>query len=907
MSYIANQYNHATPLSSTTSLFGESVAVQDKKYFTLFDNVLDGSYVLIDGDVGIWGSSVAGADGILPTPFVLTVKETLTLNAIRVVGSSRCYPVDFTIKLYDGTWVLQTFTITGNNAQEYVHYLPRTYEVTQYEITVTRVSAPSVAVIYNSYNPGYIKRSDAVTAAVSDVSEASSLHDMMRVDALLVTGTSRSTDIAFQSFSSDALPVSATEARTYNIGVSVSDTLPTRVINEGSEVVNSMLDEGDTANVRQVGTSSINNTIEVTTDALKTKLNEDTSHVINDIDSVNDVCPVNVVGVAKSSLDNIHSAMKKPSRRIYGKVYITYTDPMLSSETSVESSGAAYNSVPMQILDSSTAAEDRFFRLYDNDLTGNYVVSDDRSQVGWVSKQLSNADGTFDTAPYMRISFSERPITDLQVIFDAEYGAIATDFHVDYVQADGNTVRRSFTDNDQGAVTITDTVARVVAIVITIIKVSKPGYPASILEVPTLSTRLYAGYENESQLVSIDLLEELTYEDEIEALGGISANEVTVKLDNSKGEFFFNNPDSVVASSLRRNRKIVPWLGVELIPGEIEWYTLGTFWSYKWDVPVESLVATVVGFDTLGLLDTTSFTKHVMQMNKSLGQLVEYILDDAKQSLSFIEHLIDPALYDIIIPYAWFAAGSHTEALRKLSLCYPMHIYCDRDGAICAAPQKLHLDYHYDTWSDSTNVISKKYSSLHTTLPNIINVEVKNPTVVADTQLATDSLTFNVSQISTRTLNFSKPYISDIRVDVTCDASVAYSYEVYSWGIVLNFTGSGIVYGISCTGTTLDVSNSASISRRDDNSIRLNGAISRDISSDFIQTSEHAIALINRLASLSEQDKYDVEVTYRGDIALTINDPILLLDGLAPDNRYNIKRHELFWNGGLSGVAHLNT
>ena len=76
-------------------------------------------------------------------------------------------------------------------------------------------------------------------------------------------------------------------------------------------------------------------------------------------------------------------------------------------------------------------------------------------------------------------------------------------------------------------------------------------------------------------------------------------------------------------------------------------------------------------------------------------------------ALDFIEYDIDPSLYDIVIPYAWFEAGSHAAALRKISMCYPMHIYCDRAGRICARPQKLHLDYYYDTWKDSTNVIEK--------------------------------------------------------------------------------------------------------------------------------------------------------------------------------------------------------
>ena len=134
-----------------------------------------------------------------------------------------------------------------------------------------------------------------------------------------------------------------------------------------------------------------------------------------------------------------------------------------------------------------------------------------------------------------------------------------------------------------------------------------------------------------------------------------------------------------------------------------------------------------------------------------------------------------------------------------------------------------------------------------------------------------------------------------------------YTYEVYSWCISIVFTGSGTVRSIACSGNVVDISSSSVVTQRDDMSVYVNGAVTRDISSDFIQTRELAATILERVFSLSENDKYDANVEYRGDIALTINDPIRLLDGIAPDNRYNIKRHKLFWNGALSGSADLNT
>lgn len=629
------------------------------------------------------------------------------------------------------------------------------------------------------------------------------------------------------------------------------------------------------------------------------------SHIVNVIDRTVD--RVAVAAAPHSEIINVHTKMKEPSRRIYGKVYITYADPMLDSETAVSTNMEAYNSNKEQTIDGVYAADTSLFTLYDNALDGSFKVMTALSQVGWVSGGVSDEYGYFSEAPYLRIDFSARVVLPLTVHFDDSRGCVAEEFTVEFVQNDGTSVVETVTGNTSAIVHVNNDTILAKAVIISVLKVTKPNFPVVILEVPVTSTILYRGYQDVSDLVSIDILEELTYDDEIEALGGVSANEATIVLDNSNGDFYFNNDKSAISKMLRRNRKIEPWLGVEIKPGEIEWYKQGTYWSYRWNVPVGNLTATVLGFDTIGLLGSTTFEEHHMYVDKSLGELIDIVLTDAKKQLSFIAWKVDAALYDIVVPFAWFEPSNHAAALRKISQSYPMHIYCDKDGNICAAPQKLHLEYFYDTWSDSTNVMSKQYNSLYTALPNVVNVTVCIPHESTGAELVNDTLPFNVASVTTRKLKFNKPYISDIVVTMDKDSTVNYSYAVYSWGIEFTFGGTGNVRSIKCVGTALDVSNTAVLTQRDDDSIRLNGAIPRDVQSDFIQTSTIAQLILDRIFSLSATDKYDVSVTYRGDIALSINDPIILLDGIAPDNRYNLRRNQLFWNGTLTGTADLNT
>ena len=888
MSYVANQYNYSTPLQSATALTDAKVTVTDNKYFTLFDNKLDGSYKPIVGNAGLWGSSIASADGVLPEPFVVTVTEALTINAISVVGSTYCYPVDFTIELYNGNALIHTYTKEGNTLPSVTCAFYANYSITHYVISITKLSSAGVARVYSAYQSWYVKLKDDIKLA-------------LRNDTDNITST---------QYSTDSLVVNAMSDSDSTVVAHGKDTAIIAAYHNSS-ILNVIDKRTINIPIAPRISSHIVNRIDKTFDGYSVSLSADTSHVINKAKSVDNLlCTCTGSVSLDSDLVNIHSAMKATTRRIYGKVYITYTDPLLEKTTdNIEVSSEAYNSNHMQVTDGVSDADNAFFTLYENDLTGTYKVSGADEQVGWTSAATSDSDGYFSTAQKLTLKVSSRPLSDFSISFDAKRGNIAKDFYVEFEQADGSVVTKAYTDNTEATVkVILDTaISNVVGITIGVTRVSKANYPVTIVEIPTTSRFLYTGYQDNSDLVSIDLLEELTYNDDIEALGGVSANEVKVTIDNTRRLFNLNNPASPFSKQLRRNRKVEPYLGTEIIPGEIEWYSLGTYWSYSWDVPPGSLTASVTAFDTIGLLGITSYKNHTVQFNKSLGYLIDYVLNDAKQILPFLVWHVDESLYDVIVPYAWFNHGSHAAALRKICESYPMHIYCKRDGSIAAAPQQLHVDYYYDVWSDSTNIIDKSYSSLYTVLPNVINVKVISPLLKKSDELVSSSVAFNVVDSPVQVLTFSQPYISDLIVDIDCDYSVDYTYSVYSWGIEFAFAGTGTVRSIRCLGTSLDVSNTSIITKRDEDSITANGVVTRDVSADFIQTSSTAAYIMHRLFELANYDNYDVDVEYRGDISLSINDPILMLDSIAPSNKYIIKRHQLTWDGSLTGSANLNT
>ena len=436
---------------------------------------------------------------------------------------------------------------------------------------------------------------------------------------------------------------------------------------------------------------------------------------------------------------------------------------------------------------------------------------------------------------------------------------------------------------------------------IIVYSVSKPNHPVTISELTIASSVLY----DNSTLMSIDMLEELSYEDSNEVLGSISANEVTVVFDNSKKDFYFNNPDSLIAGQLKRNRKVVPYLGVN-IDGTVEWYCLGVYWTYKWTVPVGSLTATAVAFDTMGLLDTTFFN-HQVYYNKSIGQLLEIILDDAVSIVDQITYRIDPALYDVTIPVAWFAYASHMQALKRIAASYFVDIYCDRAGAVVCSLHTQTITDTYDTWSDSTNVMTKDYPTLHNPAANYIEVAITD----AHTELHAEALNYttpiSVDGAQEYTFNFSSPYVDNATITVDCDATVQYTYVIYGWGIAVNVSGTGTIRQIRVVADILKVEQKSTVISKDSARISLDGKMPASVASDFIQTSDRAKDIADTMLAAINSDKYNVEATYRGDIALSISDPIKLNNGIAPSDKYSIKRHSLYWDGGLSGKATLNT
>lgn len=598
---------------------------------------------------------------------------------------------------------------------------------------------------------------------------------------------------------------------------------------------------------------------------------------------------------------NIHTVMRSPFRRVYGKMAITYSNPLVDDSVVFGCSSQGYNSRLEDVSNAKRNYDLNYFTLYDNKLDGTFKLMGS-ADIGWFSSTLSDSTGSFATPEFVSFSFMPRLMTSLTIVGDTVKQNYPVDFVVT-VRSNGVDTTHNIVGNTKAEYTLPGgSLADVEYVKVSISKISRPGFPAAITEIPITSTQHYS----EEDLMSFDLLEELTYEDDIQALGGVSANELSAVLNNTNKDFYFNNEKSLVAKQLKKNRKVVAWLGAEVVPGSIEWYKLGVFWTYNWEVPVGSLTARLVAFDTLGLLNTLPYENHQVYSNKSIGYMAEAILNDAKLKLPSLAFSVDQSLYDVTIPKAWFFAGSYMLALNRLAGCYPMHVYCDRDGGIRVAAHAGAYLHPYDTWKDADTIIGKSYPTLYTTAPNVLNVSISSVTS-ASSEVLRYTNSFVVNGPMSEPYLFMGPVENVSSVAVDCDAGVTYTYTAYSWGLRVNFDGSGTVRSIVASGTSLTLAVNAVHTKTNATSVQLDGPIRRDIVHDFIQTPEHAALVANAVMQAALTDKYCVEVDYRGDIAIALNDPVVIKDGIATTDHYRVRRQELFFNGALSGKALLNT
>jgi len=597
-------------------------------------------------------------------------------------------------------------------------------------------------------------------------------------------------------------------------------------------------------------------------------------------------------------MTNIHTVMDSMDRKILAKVEIVYTDPMMDQSIAIAASSTAYPTSAQQTANNVLAPAYKWFSLHNNKLDGTFHPMSGES-VGWWSGVVSNGSGVFAIAPKLAVNFDPRPVYLLQVVGDDLLNEYPVDFIIKlYDSTDVLIHSEAVTGNSEvNWQKPVEPILNVAKAELEIQKINKANSTAKVQEFFTVVKEEYLA----DNLLSIRLLEELEYK--IGAgLGNISANEIVVRFDNSERYFDAGNPESPLKDLLRKNRKLKAWFGAEVVEGEIEWHPAGVFFTQKWFSPENELWAEVSAWDRMEMLRNSEFNSEVYP-NKSLGELAEIVFQDA--GLTPEEYEIDSALYNIVIPWAWFEKSSHRDALQVIVNAGLAVAYCDRYGKI--ALKVISPDPNPMFEFDMDNIFGKDNPSSEDEI-NYVEV-VSSPRKPGNLEYVHDDSDevelLPGDKLSITYFYSSSPVVDAEMTEITAGADISIlEYKAYSWGMSVVFENTGAtaqtISNVKIAGKKLNVEGAKLAVAKDEKGIRDNGklGLQSPIKNNLIQTLSIAQAIANSLLESNKMARRDATLDARGDISLRLGDSII-----APDYRtitkskYFVTKQECTWDG----------
>ena len=611
--------------------------------------------------------------------------------------------------------------------------------------------------------------------------------------------------------------------------------------------------------------------------------------------------------------------MRAPIRKVYGKIQIDYSDPEIDQSINVTSNDMNYTSYPMQIVNGKDTPNYNYLTLDDT-----WNLGDEKSlapgeseteyiQYGLWGEQLSNNNGGFNTNPLIELIFVARPIRSLKLVGDSKKDEYPVDFEIRLYNG-GVVYTETVTNNNKVSWTKEiEQINEIEKVEIEIMRWNKPNRVIKIMEVFSSIQEIYEGED----IISINLIEERETSQGSLPVGNISSNEIEIVLNNVNREFDAGNKDSRLYGLVKPNRKIQAWLGTEdeLVP-------LGLFWTKDWDVPEDGVIAKSIGRDRLDRLRESNYSTSKVEVNKTIYELAEIILQDA--GLKVDQYWIDEELKSFIVPYAYFEPVSHREALRQLVTACLGQVYCDRRGIVriegpsftfekldtlttmflqAEFPSEMDIIEGYGISEE--DYFRKNNPSRQSDIANHITVETQPLTVgnVEEIYFSSEAREIKTNETTIITINFNHVPCIDVNVNLEGTGTIV-ATEIYSWGadVTISSTSNG-TFTLNATGKPLKVTNSDRVRSVDEDSILENGTIRHEMPKNhLIQNISTAKVIADTLLAYYKDPKRDLEMEWRGNPALELGDIVVVNDytrGIGEQGYYYATKQELEFAGYL--------
>jgi len=319
--------------------------------------------------------------------------------------------------------------------------------------------------------------------------------------------------------------------------------------------------------------------------------------------------------------------------------------------------------------------------------------------VGWWGNgsNISDENGYFNPRPHIKIELYPIPFGSFGVKGYTPNGEYPEDFDLKLTFGNGQTYTHEVRGNskvDYNGV-LPQVIKDVYQIDLYIIKWSHRGAFVKITAFPSIYSNIYST----DDIVSLSLLEETDGALGTLPVGNISANELTLSLQNLDDKYFFGNTASLLSNSTRANRRIEPALGFR----DEELISKGVFYSREWSVADQGCTASTTALDRLGLLQDVEYRglgninnadadgESTFWGSQSLYVIAMDILTDLRDSyMNDLEFAIDKKLKQTVIPLAFFKSMSYFDVIKNIAKAGCAFAYMDSptDAEIALAVER---------------------------------------------------------------------------------------------------------------------------------------------------------------------------------------------------------------------------
>lgn len=575
-------------------------------------------------------------------------------------------------------------------------------------------------------------------------------------------------------------------------------------------------------------------------------------------------------------------------RKVYGKVEIVYSDSEISSVSNVLTSGDASISHPHEVYGERMSPTVKACTMDGNStMGGGYQMMDNTCTVGWWGNELSGNDGIFYNYPTIEIFFSPKPIISWLIIGDLKLNQYPTDFFVEY--KNGNTViaYQEVLNNTEVRYRLVKTVLNVTSIKLTVYKLNVGNSCVKLMRFFDTLNETY----DESDLQGFEVNEEMCAED---SSFGLNSDAMTVTIYNKDKKF----TTGYLKNLLVLDRKVKPYLGV-LVNGEVQYTSLGTFYSEEWNVSDDGRWVKCTAVDKLMRLQNITYIGYNLDYGLSLFDITVDILN--KAGIPPAKYDISSSLGDFIVYDVFMPKMSVWDALQQVAHTGLCNIYVDRSDKIIirsindfAEPSGVALD--------RSNIFSFVSNISLTEFANKISVDYAQVDIGDDSAVAGES-----------TINLAANEELEIIIDYTTEVVGAIltrdnpNIQVYNFvgGInackvkFINTTNSPQFTNITITGFPLTV-NYKTISVQDDNSIRDFGVFEyKHPTTDFIQDSYKAREIATILLNRMKAGEGTIKAVWRGNPNLELGKSYTCDRGPGEENDLICESNKITFDGAL--------